>query len=98
MTICVRVKLFYEGNDGDDYLGLIRIGARIEELHRVLKNSVKPYSVEHDQIFDDVGGIKGEEYAFYVDEFYENMVLDVVRSLNENGNMAWKEWFRSKYK
>ena len=98
MTICIRVKMFYDGNDGDDYLGLMRIGDRIEELRSVLKYSTKPFSIRHYPLFDDVGGVKGEEYEFWVEDVYENIVLDTIRSLNENGNMGWREWFRSKYK
>lgn len=98
MTKVIRVEFYYNGNDGEDYLGLMRIGGRIEELERVLKYSTKFFKVVQYPIFDDVGGVEGERYIFYVDEVYENMVMSVLRTLTTYGNMAWREWFREKYK
>ena len=97
MTIGIRVKLFYNGNDGDDYLGLMRIGDRINELKRVLAYSTKPYSIQKDYIYDSIGRIEGEEFVFYVDDVYEKMVKNVIDTLDEC-NMSWRERFRKNHK
>lgn len=98
MTKVIHVEFHYNGNDGEDYLGLMRIDDRINELKRILKYSTKFFKIDKDLIFDDIGGVEGEYYTFYVDEVYENMVMCTINTLNTEGNMRWSERFRRKYK
>ena len=94
MTTTIRVKFGDEPRKDGCYA--YRLVERLPLLEEVMRRSVKPFEVKRTYLYDDVGGIAGAMWVFYVDEFYENIVLDLVNNLNWDG-LGWFDWYRNKY-
>lgn len=95
MTTTIRV-IFDESDDGlNDRITGGELKNRLDAFEQVMARSATPWDVHYDYTFDDVGGINGYMFVFHINEFYEQIVKDLLANMC---HVSWVEWFCDKYK
>ena len=92
-----KIKVIFGDDPQRDGSYDYRLRERLPLLEKVMQRSAKPFEVRNANLYDDVGGIAGGMWIFYVDEFYTGIVMDLINNLSWDG-FGWFSWFKNKYK
>ena len=93
MTI-VRVE--FDSDEPKDEIRYERLHERIDLFRKLMGRGVQPWKIDEETLYDKYGSNRGSKLTFYVNEFYEKIVLDLLRL--DEGNDAWMEQFKMKHK
>ena len=64
---------------------------------RLLLELLDFFEVKERPLYNNHGDVVETEFIFYVDEFYEDIVMNLVNGLGMDGS-EWSDWFTEKYK
>ena len=96
MTTTIKIRFNDDPQTDDDVLSG-RLKKRLPLLEKVMERSAKPFEVKERPLYNNHGDVVETEFIFYVDEFYEDIVMNLVNGLGMDGS-EWSDWFTEKYK